>query len=48
MYGKFQDHLQAELQQIEDSGLTKNERQITSPQGARVSVNSGAPVLNLI
>jgi len=47
MYGKFQDHLQAELQQIEDSGLTKNERQITSPQGARVSVNSGAPVLNL-
>jgi glycine C-acetyltransferase len=47
MYGKFQDHLQAELQQIEDSGLTKNERQITSPQGARVSVNRGAPVLNL-
>ena len=47
MYGKFQDHLQTELQQIEDSGLTKNERQITSPQGARVSVNSGAPVLNL-
>jgi len=47
MYGKFQDHLQAELQQIEDSGLTKNERQITSPQGARVSVNSGTPVLNL-
>ena len=47
MYGKFQDHLQAELKQIEDSGLTKHERQITSPQGARVSVNSGAPVLNL-
>lgn len=47
MYGKFQVHLQAELQQIEDSGLTKNERQITSAQGARVSVNSGAPVLNL-
>ena len=47
MYGKFQDHLQSELQQIEDSGLTKNERQITSAQGARVSVNSGAPVLNL-
>jgi len=47
MYGKFQDHLQTELQQIEDSGLTKNERQITSAQGARVSVNSSAPVLNL-
>ncbi|ETN91702.1 2-amino-3-ketobutyrate coenzyme A ligase [Gammaproteobacteria bacterium MOLA455] len=47
MYGKFQHHLQAELRQIEDSGLTKNERQITSPQGARVSVNRGAPVLNL-
>ncbi|MBT6114988.1 MAG: glycine C-acetyltransferase, partial [Porticoccaceae bacterium] len=47
MYGRFQDHLQAQLKQIEDSGLTKNERQITSAQGARVSVVGGAPVLNL-
>jgi len=47
MYGKFQDHLQTELQQIEESGLTKHERVITSAQGVRVSVNSGAQVLNL-
>ena len=47
MYGKFQDHLQTELEQIEESGLTKHEREITSAQGARVSVNSGAQVLNL-
>ncbi len=47
MYGKFQDHLQTELQEIEESGLTKHERVITSAQGVRVSVNSGAQVLNL-
>ncbi len=39
MYGKFQEHLQQELQQIEESGLFKRERVITSPQGAAVTVN---------
>ena len=49
MYGKFQEHLRSELEQIETSGLTKHEREITSPQGARVSVSGGAEaeVLNL-
>ncbi len=39
MYGKFQHHLQAELKNIEDSGLFKRERIITSEQGAVVKVN---------
>jgi len=39
MYGKFQEHLQAELKNIEDSGLFKRERVITSKQGAVVTVN---------
>ena len=39
MYGKFQDHLQAELKNIEDSGLFKRERVITTEQGAVVKVN---------
>lgn len=39
MYGKFQNHLQTELKNIEDSGLFKRERIITSEQGAVVKVN---------
>jgi glycine C-acetyltransferase len=38
MYGKIQQELQAELQQIRDSGLYKDERIITSPQGVEISV----------
>jgi len=47
MYGKFQDHLNTELEAIQDAGLYKREREITSPQGAHVGVKSGAEVLNL-
>jgi len=39
MYGKFQEHLQTELKNIEESGLFKRERVITSEQGAVVKVN---------
>lgn len=39
MYGKFKDHLQAELKNIDESGLFKRERVITSEQGAVVKVN---------
>jgi len=39
MYGKFQDHLQAELKNIDEAGLFKRERIITSEQGAVVKVN---------
>jgi glycine C-acetyltransferase len=47
MYGKFQEHLNTELNSIRDAGLYKYEREITSAQGAHVAVSSGAEVLNL-
>lgn len=45
MYGKIKNHLTAELQQIEENGLLKRERIITSPQGANVQVSSGDDVV---
>lgn len=45
MYGKIQEYLQNELQTIEENGLFKKERIITSPQGAEIIVN-GETVLN--
>lgn len=45
MYGKFQAHLQAELQAIEAAGLYKKERLIESPQQAAIKVGKGT-VLN--
>ena len=45
MYGKIQQFLQLELQTIEDNGIFKKERIITSPQGAEITVN-GETVLN--
>lgn len=46
MYGKFQEFLQKELTSIEEQGLFKNERIITSAQSARIKVQSGQEVLN--
>lgn len=46
MYTKFQNFLKDELSQIEDAGLFKAERIITSPQGAAISVSTGQEVLN--
>ena len=45
MYGKIKQHLQNELKSIEENGLFKRERIITSPQGAEITVN-GKTVLN--
>lgn len=45
MYGKFKDHLLKELASIEEAGLFKRERVITSEQGAEITVN-GTRVLN--
>ena len=45
MYGKIKEYLQEELQTIEDNGIFKRERIITSPQGAEITVN-GETVLN--
>ncbi len=46
MYGKMQQHLQSELNAIEDAGLYKNERIIVTPQRAEIKVQSGQQVLN--
>lgn len=45
MYGKIQQYLQNELATIQENGLYKKERIITSPQGAEITVN-GKTVLN--
>ena len=46
MYGKFQQHLQKELTDIKEAGLYKNERNITSPQSARIALQDGSEALN--
>lgn len=46
MYGKLKEHLQEELQNIKNDGLYKEERIITSPQGADITLNTGETVLN--
>lgn len=46
MYGKIQQYLQSELQTIEDNGIFKKERIITSPQGAEITISTGETVLN--
>ena len=46
MYGKIQQHLQNELKTIEDNGIFKKERIITSPQGVEITLASGETVLN--
>ena len=45
MYQDFQKFLTNELQEIKNAGLWKNEREITSPQNANISVK-GDKVLN--
>lgn len=45
MYGKMKDHLQAELKAIDEAGIYKRERVITTPQGANVHVNTGEDVV---
>ncbi len=45
MYGKLKDHLSAELKAIDEAGIYKRERIITSPQGANVTVSTGEDVV---
>ena len=45
MYGKLKEYLTAELTQIENNGLLKKERIITSPQGSEVKIDSGEDVV---
>ncbi|NNC49178.1 MAG: glycine C-acetyltransferase [Flaviramulus sp.] len=46
MYSKLKNHLQNELKDIKNNGLYKEERVITSAQGAEISLNTGETVLN--
>ncbi len=46
MYGKYQQYLQNELENIRQAGLYKNERIIVSPQGAKIRLDNGKEVLN--
>ncbi|KQR68154.1 glycine C-acetyltransferase [Pedobacter sp. Leaf176] len=46
MYKTLQPVLQKELEEIENAGLFKRERIITTPQGADIKVSGGAEVIN--
>ena len=46
MYTNFKQHLQTQLTEIAEAGLYKNERIITSAQGAAIRVGTGQTVLN--
>lgn len=46
MYGKIKDHLEAELHQIKEDGLFKEERIIVSPQDAVIKISTGEEVIN--
>ena len=46
MFSKLQPELQKEIQSIKEAGLYKNERVITSEQGAEITIEGGKKVLN--
>ena len=46
MYGKIKEHLTKELEEIKANGLFKEERIISSPQGAEITLTDGSKVLN--
>jgi glycine C-acetyltransferase len=46
MYGSIKEHLQTEIENIKEAGLFKEERIITSPQDAEITLSTGETVLN--
>ncbi len=46
MFDQFRPKLQEELKEIEEAGLFKKERVITSPQAAEITIAGGQKVLN--
>ncbi|GGZ40973.1 2-amino-3-ketobutyrate coenzyme A ligase [Echinicola pacifica] len=46
MYESLKPRLEKELKEIKEAGLYKNERVITSPQGAEITTEAGLEVLN--
>ncbi|MFZ2030075.1 MAG: glycine C-acetyltransferase [Vitreimonas sp.] len=47
MYGAFKEYLQRELHGIREAGFYKEERIISTPQGAEVGVSGGKRLINL-
>jgi len=47
MYDSIKGHLSKQLDEIRSNGLYKDERTLTTPQGAQIGVADGAEVLNL-
>ena len=47
MYGDFQKHLTAQIDDIREAGLYKNERVITTPQEAHIATTERPDVLNM-
>src|SRR2546422_5185206 len=47
MFGSFKDHLAVQLSEISAAGTYKNERVLTTPQNAHVSVGEERQVLNM-
>ena len=47
MYGAFKEHLERELAGIREAGFYKEERIISTPQGAEVGVSGGKKLINL-
>lgn len=48
MYGKMKEHLQKEIQETRDAGLYKEERIITSHQGAEITVDQGGKEVKVL
>ena len=46
MFGTLKEKLEKELADLKTDGLYKNERIITSPQGAKITLKGGSEVLN--
>lgn len=46
MYDRMKESLQAELKQIKEAGMYKEERILVSPQSAEITLDSGKKVLN--
>jgi glycine C-acetyltransferase len=47
MKQKYLDFLKAQLDELKSNGLYKEEREITSPQQANITVSNGRRVLNM-
>ena len=47
MYGSIREHLTTRLDEIQQAGLYKHERTLTSPQQTRVELKGGENVLNM-